>query len=615
MHPQLLLTIVRTTNIFTVWQGDDNTAPLVDNEFEIFGQRTNGSTGVATGSRVRISFMGTDGLTTFRGSTPSVAYNATNNEYLVVWSGDHNSGTLVTTEFEIWGQRINAATGALTGSMFRISTTATDGNNAFDAVNPDVIWNATSNQYMVVWTSDDNTSGMVDNETEVFAQLVSNTGTLSGSRVRVSVMGGSGSTSFGALNPAVTWNANSNEYFVVWHGDDNTSPLVDGENEIFGQRLNSSAVLQGARIRISNMGPDGNTSYSASNADVVWNSSTNEYFVVWQADDNTGSVIDNENEIFGQRISSTGTFSGSRIRLSDMGPNGSTSYNASFAKVIYHSGLNEFWVLWQGDDNEASIDNENEIFMQRVTGAGAETGNNDIRVSYMGTANSTSFTANQPAVAYNSTNAKALAVWRGDDNTAPLVDNEFEIFGQPLYVSGSTLPVNWLSFTADKQADETVLLNWQTASEQNTRDFIVQHSSTGSSNWRDIGHVAAAGNSSVVLDYTFVHNNPLQGKNYYRLLQTDIDGRSSYSRIASVDMSKAVKLLVYPNPAANHITVQLPVSGLAVIKLYSNEGQLIKEEQYNGNKLTMNVQSLPAGLYHVKAQQQGTTYNVSFLKK
>ena len=41
-------------------------------------------------------------------------------------------------------------------------------------------------------------------------------------------------------------------------------------------------------------------------------------------------------------------------------------------------------------------------------------------------------TPTTPAVAYNSADNEYLVVWDGDDNTAPLVDNEFEIFGQRL---------------------------------------------------------------------------------------------------------------------------------------------------------------------------------------
>jgi hypothetical protein len=60
----------------------------------------------------------------------------------------------------------------------------------------------------------------------------------------------------------------------------------------------------------------------------------------------------------------------------------------------------------------------------------AEVGANDFRLSHMGPAGDPNFDAFDPAVAYNPTNNEYLVVWRGDDNTPPLVNDEFEIFGQ-----------------------------------------------------------------------------------------------------------------------------------------------------------------------------------------
>ncbi|VAW53137.1 hypothetical protein MNBD_GAMMA05-1700, partial [hydrothermal vent metagenome] len=90
---------------FVVWQGDDDTGSLVNDENEIFGQRVNGATGAEIGNDTRLSDMGPDGVFNFNAFTPAVAYNASNNEYLVVWSGDDDTAPLVDGEFEIFGQR------------------------------------------------------------------------------------------------------------------------------------------------------------------------------------------------------------------------------------------------------------------------------------------------------------------------------------------------------------------------------------------------------------------------------------------------------------------------------------------------------------------------------
>jgi hypothetical protein len=46
---------------------------------------------------------------------------------------------------------------------------------------------------------------------------------------------------YDAYSPAVAYNSTGDEYLVVWHGDDNTPPLVQGEFEVFGQRLASGS--------------------------------------------------------------------------------------------------------------------------------------------------------------------------------------------------------------------------------------------------------------------------------------------------------------------------------------------------------------------------------------
>lgn len=362
-------------------------------------------------------------------------------------------------------------------------------------------------------------------------------------------MGPDGSTLYSVFTPAVSYSTTNNKYLVVWRGDDNTGVLIDNEYEIFGQMIDNSGVISGSRICISYMGRNGNINFIPQAPDVTWNSTKNEFLVVWSSDDDTAPMIDNENEIFAQIITNAGILSGSRLRVSDMGPNGNTSYGANNPKVAYYALTDEYWVVWHGDDDNTSIDNENEIFLQRVNSLGAEVGDNDIRLSYMGTMSTTGFTAQQPAIAYNNTDNKAYVIWYGDDNTSPLVDNEYEIFGQSL-VATAILPVTWLSFTAGMQSNQTVLLNWKTATERNTEQFIIQRSSTAG-NWNNIGAQAAANNSVYVQEYNFIDAKPLAGKNYYRLLQTDRDGIYTYSKVVLIENSGLAKFAVFPNLLLN----------------------------------------------------------------
>ncbi|MFM2139712.1 MAG: hypothetical protein RJA57_2019, partial [Bacteroidota bacterium] len=88
----------------------------------------------------------------------------------------------------------------------------------------------------------------------------------------------------------------------------------------------------------------------------------------------------------------------------------------------------------------------------------------------------------------------------------------------------SPLPVTWLDFMAVNQNGRTAL-HWITATEINSRDFLVQHS-TNTQEWTTIGNVLAAGQSVIQQQYNLIHETPRPGYNYYRLIQRDIDGRS-----------------------------------------------------------------------------------------
>ncbi len=77
---------------------------------------------------------------------------------------------------------------------------------------------------------------------------------------RISSVGPDGDPDYDASYPAVAYNSTHNQYLVVWSGEDETPPLVEGEEEIFGQRLYADGGQVGPNdFRLSDMGPDGDT--------------------------------------------------------------------------------------------------------------------------------------------------------------------------------------------------------------------------------------------------------------------------------------------------------------------------------------------------------------------
>ena len=83
-----------------------------------------------------------------------------------------------------------------------------------------------------------------------------------------------------------------------------------------------------------------------------------------------------------------------------------------------------------------------------------------------------------------------------------------------------------LSFSA-KLGNGGVGVNWTTASEINTKNFVVERSTDGV-HFSALGTVAAAGNSNTAHQYQFTDANALNAGAstlYYRLRLVDNDGK------------------------------------------------------------------------------------------
>ena len=120
---------------------------------------------------------------------------------------------------------------------------------------------------------------------------------------RLSDMGPNGSADYTGFSPAVAYNSVDNEYLVVWVSDDNTAPQVEDEYEIFGQGVAAATGAEiGGDFRLSDMGPEGDTAYDLGAPEVAYNTAKDEYLVVWYGEDNIAPLVDDEREIFGQRL-------------------------------------------------------------------------------------------------------------------------------------------------------------------------------------------------------------------------------------------------------------------------------------------------------------------------
>lgn len=138
----------------------------------------------------------------------------------------------------------------------------------------------------------------------------------------------------------------------------------------------------------------------------------------------------------------------------------------------------------------------------------------------------------------------------------------------------STLPVTWLSFTAQKNSNASVMLKWSTAAEINNSHFNVERSTDGI-NFTAIGTVASTSNGNTVQYYLYTDVKTVKGNNFYRLQQVDRDGSYKYSVIVQVNMVKAA-FSVFPNPATTKTTVQVrSMLNNASFSLINYDGKIV----------------------------------------
>ena len=176
------------------------------------------------------------------------------------------------------------------------------------------------------------------------------------------------------------------------------------------------------------------------------------------------------------------------------------------------------------------------------------------------------------------------------------------------------LPIKLTSFTATKQAN-SVLLNWQTSSENNSKNFEVLHSKDAVQ-WQTIGIVAAAGISSSARNYSLVDNNPLKGANYYRLKSVDLDNRSELSDVRLVVFGAIDGIKVLPNPVVDKVFITASNSNrLQSVALFSSDGKMLRQIDnfLPGNSVDMSTYA--SGTYLLKiTDKQGVTEVVRVVK-
>lgn len=325
---------------------------------------------------------------------------------------------------------------------------------------------------------------------------------------------------------------------------------------------------------------------------------------------------------------------GARIQVAPSGANNTTVLTARYVtggatpSASNLSGVTrvsqiEYWELTRSG---TLANNTNRVTLYWESGTRSEI--NDVSSTtnlFVARYNGTNWVSAGPGSITGGSTASSGSIQSADITAANIPNNTLRYYTFGSNASSTTinpLPVELISFDARLNMDE-VLLTWTTANEIDN-DFFTIEKTTDAETFYEVGKVAGKGTSQLVTEYFFTDEKPTPGRSYYRLRQTDYDGKSTFSELKSVvyDGAKRLRLNVFPNPT-NGKTATIEISGFTdlsgaadpvPVQIYDQRGiklyefSLFEVEPGVMRRTLSPEETLPPGLYFVKA---GQTFRLS----
>jgi len=184
------------------------------------------------------------------------------------------------------------------------------------------------------------------------------------------------------------------------------------------------------------------------------------------------------------------------------------------------------------------------------------------------------------------------------------------------------LPITLKQFDFKIIDDYKVRLAWTTASENNSKEFVVEKSDDNM-NFGEAGKLAAAGNSSVDRNYTFVDDKPsfFNRPVYYRLKLVDEDGKYKYSNVLQLVLKGRQNYLYSVTPKQDRSGLEVGVysekNTIAEAMIIGSNGVVASRHKLQltegKNLYRIPASGLSAGVYYLKFQAGTVQQSIGFL--
>lgn len=302
----------------------------------------------------RLTAQGVD----LAGNEVRIAYNSTDNEYMLVW--ERNYGT---NENGVEEWRIVAARVGLQGDLL-----AEPDEIIRYGRRPDIAYNPNWNQYLLVADGlvDQNGNGSNADETqEIYGFVLANNGVIASPLLRISQMEAQRTDVVNPLayNARIAVNTALNEYMVVWEGyvEVNDPANYQINSEAYVQRLAATGEPIGGNVQVSQMRETYQVATTGVYATtqtptIAYNSAQNEYLVVWDGNaaftptrslsDQRGEELALSSEVFAQRLAADASEIGGDFRVSFTGFDADPGDWVGEPEISYSPSANQYMVVW-----------------------------------------------------------------------------------------------------------------------------------------------------------------------------------------------------------------------------------------------------------------------------
>lgn len=170
--------------------------------------------------------------------------------------------------------------------------------------------------------------------------------------------------------------------------------------------------------------------------------------------------------------------------------------------------------------------------------------------------------------------------------------------------NASPFPVEWIFFDAERTSNDSVLLQWATASETNNYGFVVERRLEHESEFSGIGWVAGNGSTAETTGYAITAPDNNTGKSFYRLKQVDFNGNFTYTETREVMGVRATLTMeMFPNPAAEVVYLRIASTNPHKVEVIATDavGKIVFQQTTNspahGMIAPISIQQWAAGVY------------------